>query len=75
MSDYVDMNFGNHPEISAVIVEHLIKTRVPLEHHHKLKNEVGMCRSTVKAFTSSMDKMESRMGQAELDIKKKKNKD
>jgi hypothetical protein len=24
MSDYVDMNFVNHPEISAVIVEHFI---------------------------------------------------
>jgi hypothetical protein len=75
MSDYVDMNFVNHPEISAVIVEHLIKIRVPLEHHQKLKDEVDMCPSTVKVFTSSMDKMESRMGRAELDIKKKKNKD
>jgi hypothetical protein len=28
MSDYVDMSFVNHPEISAVFVEHLIKTRV-----------------------------------------------
>jgi hypothetical protein len=75
MYDYVDMNFVNHQEISAVIVEHLIKTRVPLEHHQKLKDEVDMFRSTVKAFTSSMDKMESRIGRAELDIKKKKNKD
>jgi hypothetical protein len=30
---------------------------------------------TVNAFTSSMDKMELQMGRAELDIKKKKNKE
>jgi hypothetical protein len=75
MSDYVDMNFVNHPEMLAVIVEHLIKTRVQMEHHHKLKDEFEMCRSTVKVFTSSMDKMESRMGRAELDTKNKKNKE
>jgi hypothetical protein len=50
MLAYVDRNFVNHPEISAVIVEHLIKTRVPMEHHCKLKYEVEMCRMTVKAF-------------------------
>jgi hypothetical protein len=71
----VDMNFVNHPEISAVIVEHLIKTRVPFEQHKNLKHEVGMCLSTVKAFTRSMDKIESCIGRAELDIKKKKNKE
>jgi hypothetical protein len=75
MFDYVEMNFVNQPEISAVFVEHLIKKRVPLEQHQKLKDEVDMCRPTVKAFTSSMDKMESCMGRAELDIKKKKNKE
>jgi hypothetical protein len=74
MYDYVDMNFVNHPEISAGIVEHLIKTRVPLEQHQKLKDEVDMCCSTVEAFKSSMDKMESRMGRAEFDIKNKNNK-
>jgi hypothetical protein len=75
MYEYVDMSFVNHPEISAVIVERLIKTRVPLDEHQKLKDEVDMCRSTMKVFTSSWDKMESHMGRAELDIKKKKNKD
>jgi hypothetical protein len=75
MSDYVDMNFVNHPEISAVIVGQLIETRVPLEQHQKLKDEVDMCCSTMKLFTSSWDKMESRMGREELDIKKKNNKD
>jgi hypothetical protein len=42
MYDYVEMNFVNHPEISVVILEHLIKTRVPLEQHQKLKDEVDM---------------------------------
>jgi hypothetical protein len=50
MSDYVNMNFVNQPEISAVIVEHLIKTRVPMEQQHKLKEEVDMCSATVKEY-------------------------
>jgi hypothetical protein len=55
----VDMNFVDHPKIPAVIVEHFIKTRVPMEQHQKLKDEVDMCHATGKAFTRSMDKMES----------------
>jgi hypothetical protein len=62
MLEYVDMNFANHPYTSAVILEHLIKTRLPMEQHHRLKDGVDMCRSIIKAFTSSMDKTESRIG-------------
>jgi hypothetical protein len=71
MAEYVDMNLKNHPDILAVIVEHLIKMRVLMEQQQKLKDEADMCRSTIKAFSSSVGKLESRMERAEHDIKNK----
>jgi hypothetical protein len=39
LQGYIDLEFIAHPEIGAVIVEHLIKTRTPMTMHSSLKSE------------------------------------
>jgi hypothetical protein len=74
LQDYIDLEFIAHPEIGAVIVEHLIKTRTPMTMHSSLKSENVELRSQIKALTSNYEKLESRLGRHENDIKKLKDK-
>jgi hypothetical protein len=55
-------------------VEHLIKTRTPMTMHSSLKSENVELRSQIKALTSTYEKLESRLGRHENDIKKLKDK-
>jgi hypothetical protein len=36
LQGYIDLEFTSHPELGAVIVEHLIKTRTPMTMHNEL---------------------------------------
>jgi hypothetical protein len=71
---YIDLEFIAHPEIGAVIVEHLIKTRTPMTMHSSMKSENVELGSQNKALTSNYEKLESRLGLHENDIKKLKDK-
>jgi hypothetical protein len=68
LQDKVDIEFIAHPEIGAVIVEHLVKTRTPMTMHSSLKSENVELRSQIKALTSNYEKLESRLGRHENDI-------
>jgi hypothetical protein len=74
LQDDIDLEFIAHPEIGAVIVEHLIKTRTPMTMHSELKSENVELRSQIKALTCNYEKLESRLGFHENDIKKIKDK-
>jgi hypothetical protein len=70
---YIDLEFISHPEIGAVIVEPLIKTRTPMNMHSSLKSENVDLRSQI-TVTSNYERLESHMGCHENDIKKLKDK-
>jgi hypothetical protein len=72
LQGYIDLEFIAHPEIGAVIVEQLIKTRTPMTMHSSLKSENVELRSQIKALTSNYDNLEYRLGLHENDIKKLK---
>jgi hypothetical protein len=57
LQDYIDLEFIDHPEIGAVIVEHLIKTRTPTNMHSSLKSENVELRSQIKALTINYEKL------------------
>jgi hypothetical protein len=57
LQGYIDLEFMYHPEIGAVIVEHLIKTRTPMTMHSSLKSENVELRSQSKVLTSNYEKL------------------
>jgi hypothetical protein len=59
---YIELNFIAHPEVSSVVVEHLIQTRVPMAMHESLKKDLESMKASVKARTIVVEKMESKMG-------------
>jgi hypothetical protein len=61
LQGYIDLGFIAHPEVSSVVVEHLIQTRVPMAMHEVLKNEMVGLKASVKASVSTVEKFESRM--------------
>jgi hypothetical protein len=46
------LDFIAHPEVSSVVVEHLIQTRVPMNMHQDLKDEIVGLTFIVKAATT-----------------------
>jgi hypothetical protein len=74
LQGYIDLEFIAHPEIGAVIFEHLIKTRTPMIMQSSLKSEILELRSQIKVLTSNYEKLESRLGHHENDIKNLKDK-
>jgi hypothetical protein len=62
MQSYIELEFISHPEIGDVVVEHLIKTRTPMSMHAALKAENVELKSHIKALSSNMDNLESRVG-------------
>jgi hypothetical protein len=62
LQGYIELNFIAHPEVSSVVVEHLIQTRVPISMHESLKKDLESMKASVKAQTSVVEKMESKMG-------------
>jgi hypothetical protein len=64
------LDFIAHPEVSSVVVEHLILTRVPMMMHQDLKEDMVGLNANVMASTNIMEKLESNMSrQAENIVK------
>jgi hypothetical protein len=62
LQGYIELNFIAHPEVSYVVVEHLIQTRVPMVMHESLKKDLKSMKVIVKAQTGVVEKLESKMG-------------
>jgi hypothetical protein len=58
MQSYIELEFISHPEIGAVVVEHLIKTRPPMSMHAALKAEKGKLKSHMKTLYSNLNKLD-----------------
>jgi hypothetical protein len=63
LQGYIELDFIYHPEVSSVVVEHLIQTRVPMTMHQALKDEMVGIKSSVKTATTLVEKLESKMSQ------------
>jgi hypothetical protein len=70
LQGYIEINFIAHPEVSSVVVENLIQTRVPMAMHESLKKNLESTKASVKAQTSVVEKMESKMGRQNESILK-----
>jgi hypothetical protein len=57
----IELDFVAHPEVSSVVVEHLIQTRVPMTMHQALKYEIVGLKSSVKAASTLVVELESKM--------------
>jgi hypothetical protein len=57
LQGYIELNFIAHPEVSSVVVEHLIQTRVPMAMHESLEKDLESMKASVKAQTSVVEKM------------------
>jgi hypothetical protein len=62
LQGYIELNFIARPEVSYVVMEHLIQTRVPMAMHESLKKNLDSMKASVKAQTSVVEKMASKMG-------------
>jgi hypothetical protein len=63
LQGYIELDFTAHPEVSSVVVEHLIQTRVPMSLHNAVKLEVNDLATKVKSANITVDKLESTLGQ------------
>jgi hypothetical protein len=70
LQGYIELNFIAHLEESSVVVEHLIQTRVPMAMHETLKKDLESTKASVKAQTSVVEKLESKMGRQNESILK-----
>jgi hypothetical protein len=70
LQGYIELEFIAHPEVSSVVVEHLIKTRVPMTMHQALKDEMVGLKTSVKAATTIVKKLESKMSRLAENIVK-----
>jgi hypothetical protein len=61
LQGYIELEFISHPEVSSVVVEHLIQTSVPNTMHQYLKDEMVRLKSSVKAATTLVEKLDSKM--------------
>jgi hypothetical protein len=70
LQGHIELNFIAHPEVSYVVVEHLIHTRVPMAMHESLKKDLESTKASVKAQTTVVETMESKMGRQNESILK-----
>jgi hypothetical protein len=70
LQGYIELDFIAHPEVSSVVVEHLIQTRVPMAMHEALKSEMVAVKASAKASASTVEKMESKLARQTTDIAK-----
>jgi hypothetical protein len=61
IQEYVELDFIANPEVSAVIVEHLIQTIVHMAMHEALKQEVNDLKFQNKSSVEASERLESRM--------------
>jgi hypothetical protein len=59
LQGYIEINCIAHPEVSSVVVEHLIQTRVPMAMHESLKKDLESMKASVKAHTGVVEKLEN----------------
>jgi hypothetical protein len=70
LQGYIDLDFIAHPEVSSVVVEHMIQTSVPMVMYEALKTETIRDNASAKAPTTAVEKLESNMArQSESIIK------
>jgi hypothetical protein len=74
MQSYIEFEFNSHPEIGTEVVEHPIKTRTPMSMYAALKAENAELKARMKTISSNLDKLESRVGCQENNVKKLKEK-
>jgi hypothetical protein len=48
LQGYIELGFIAHPEVSSVVVQHLIQRRVPMTMHEALKMEMFGLKARVK---------------------------
>jgi uncharacterized protein YjaG (DUF416 family) len=70
LQGYIELIFIAHPEVSSVVVEHLIQTRVPMAMHESLKKDLESMKASVKAQTGVVKKLESKTGRPNESILK-----
>jgi hypothetical protein len=70
LQGYIELGFIAHPEVSSVVVEHLIQTRVPMAMHKALNTEMVGLKASVKASVSRVEKLEYRMVRQSTDVAK-----
>jgi hypothetical protein len=59
LQGYIELGFMAHPEVSSVVVEHLIQTCVPMTMHETLKMETIGVKASAKASETTVEKLES----------------
>jgi hypothetical protein len=70
LQGYIELDVIFHLDVSSIVVEHLIQTRVPMELHKYLKEEMVGVKASVKASTTLVKKLEFKMArQAESIVK------
>jgi hypothetical protein len=70
LQGYIEFKCIAYPEVSSVVVEHLIQSRVPMTMYEALKTDMSGFKSSAKVSTTSVEKLESKMAhQAESIIK------
>jgi hypothetical protein len=62
LQGYIELDFIAHPEVSSVVVEHLIQNSVPMAMHEDLKAEMSGLKASVKAATNLVEKWNPRWG-------------
>jgi hypothetical protein len=61
LQGYIELGFIAHPEVSSVVVEHLIQTRVPMAMHEILKTDMIGLKASVETSVTTVENMESKM--------------
>jgi hypothetical protein len=66
----IELGFIAHPEVSSVVVDHLIQTRVIMAMHEALNTEMVGLKASVKASVSTVENLESRMARQATEFAK-----
>jgi hypothetical protein len=61
LQEYIELDFIDHLEVSAVVVEHLFQTRVPMTMHDTIKQGVKYMKAQNKSLTDATEKLESKV--------------
>jgi hypothetical protein len=63
---YIELGFIAHPEVSSVVVEHLLQTHVPIAMHEVLKTEMSGLKVSFKTPVTTVENMESHIAVTNL---------
>jgi hypothetical protein len=58
LQDYIELGFTAHPEVSSVVVDHLIHAHVPMAMHNAAILEVKDLATKVKTASATVNKLE-----------------